>query len=95
MTLRGKRNGVNGKPKQINTTDWTLVCFWRSNLMYFDLNIPVPQVLSVQGNKKGKGKQSDVFTRAQIEDIETRVDLLVHCMFSSSQSNCRVSDRLQ
>jgi hypothetical protein len=50
--------------------------------MYFDLNIPVPQIVSAQGSKKGKGKQTDVFTRSQIEDIEARVDLLIHCTFS-------------
>lgn len=50
--------------------------------MYFDLNVPIPQTSAIQNNRKGKGKQGEIFTSSQLEDIETRVDLLVHCAFS-------------
>lgn len=59
--------------------------------MYFDLNVSVPQLPTAQGNRKGKAKQDETFTPSQLEDIETRVDLLVHCALwisiSSNQSD--------
>jgi hypothetical protein len=53
--------------------------------MHFDLNVPIPQITMPQVNKKGKVKQEDIFTASQLEDLETRVDLLVHCMSSILQ----------
>lgn len=50
--------------------------------MYFDLNIPIPQRLDPASNKKGKGKQDEVFSSSQVEGIEARIDLLVHCMLN-------------
>jgi ribonuclease P/MRP protein subunit RPP1 len=47
--------------------------------MYFDLNIPLPQPLAHPSSKKGKGKQDDAFSSAQVEAIEAHIDLLVHC----------------
>ncbi|KXN81953.1 Ribonuclease P protein subunit p30 [Leucoagaricus sp. SymC.cos] len=46
--------------------------------MYFDLNVPISSTSLPQMNNKGKGKQADVFSPAQLEEIESRVDLLVH-----------------
>ena len=58
--------------------------------MFIDLNVPIPPV-TIQGNvqqsKKQKGKQPQqaqerptvVFTPAQLNAIETRIDVLVHC----------------
>jgi ribonuclease P/MRP protein subunit RPP1 len=54
--------------------------------MYFDLNVPIPPPSggpAVQSNK-GKGKQvqpshSTPFTPPQLQAIEARIDLLVHC----------------
>ncbi|EKM76699.1 hypothetical protein AGABI1DRAFT_78117 [Agaricus bisporus var. burnettii JB137-S8] len=46
--------------------------------MYFDLNIPIPQRLDPTSNKKGKGRQDEVFSSSQVEGIEARIDLLVH-----------------
>ncbi|KAJ3575028.1 hypothetical protein NP233_g1370 [Leucocoprinus birnbaumii] len=42
--------------------------------MYFDLNVPVPPLASV---RKGKAKE-DTFLPSQLEEIESRIDLLVH-----------------
>jgi ribonuclease P/MRP protein subunit RPP1 len=57
--------------------------------MFFDLNVPIPnlyQPTTTAPTKKGKGKQQSnndqvKFTPAQITAIETRIDLLVRCMF--------------
>ena len=48
--------------------------------MYFDLNFPVSPPSHVQSNK-GKGKQAQLtlYSQAQIDTIETRIDFLVHC----------------
>jgi ribonuclease P/MRP protein subunit RPP1 len=62
--------------------------------MYFDLNVPVPTPALARSNapvpakkEKGKGKgppaSSNIaatFSPAQIAALETRIDLLVHCM---------------
>jgi hypothetical protein len=57
-------------------------------IMFFDLNVPVPQRSSATLNqlKKGKGKgnaphhaSAVVYTPALLGAIEARVDLLVHC----------------
>ena len=59
--------------------------------MYVDLNVPVPQIPTqqiAQPSKKGKGKQTQqpsasaanvAFTPGQLNEVESRVDLLVHC----------------
>ena len=57
--------------------------------MFLDLNIPIPNLYQATGptsSKKGKGKQpstnaSVVFTPAQINALEARVDLLIRCEF--------------
>ncbi len=57
--------------------------------MFIDLNVPVPTV-TFQGTaqpKKAKGKQTQhqqqlpaiSFTPAQLNAIEARIDLLIHC----------------
>jgi len=58
-------------------------------IMFFDLNVPVPNIQSPsQGtSKKGKGKQPATtqasFTTAQINSLEAHVDLLIHCKTQS------------
>jgi hypothetical protein len=61
--------------------------------MYFDLNIPIePPATLKYANKskpKGKGKANDsdishnssedLFSMAQVEGLEKRIDVLVHC----------------
>jgi ribonuclease P/MRP protein subunit RPP1 len=53
--------------------------------MFFDLNVPVSNLGQLPGqSKKGKGKQPQqpshvIYTTAQINAIEARVDLLIHC----------------
>ena len=48
----------------------------------YDLNIPIS--FGENGNKKGKGKQTSPtevrYTPAQISVIESRIDMLSHCM---------------
>jgi hypothetical protein len=48
--------------------------------MYIDLNVPVP-FQQTASSKKGKEKQI-VPSSAEIEALEAKVDLLVHCAFS-------------
>ena len=54
--------------------------------MYFDLNFLVPPLSRTTGpthaqSNKGKGKQVQptLYSQAQIDAIEARIDLLVHC----------------
>jgi DNA-nicking Smr family endonuclease len=62
--------------------------------MFFDLNIPITAPTSLKYNintskKKGKQKASsgeqpeqpslDIFTATQVEAVEKRIDVLVHC----------------
>src|ERR1700735_697361 len=57
--------------------------------MYFDLNFLVPPPSRTTGpthaqSNKGKGKQVQhsqptIFSQSQLEAIEARIDLLVHC----------------
>ena len=48
--------------------------------MYFDLNFPVSPLSPAQSNKgKGKQVQLTLYSQAQIDAIETRIDFLVHC----------------
>lgn len=62
--------------------------------MYFDLNFPVPPSSRTIGHaqsNKGKGKQVQhsqpaLFSQAQLEAIEARIDLLVHCALSLAVS---------
>jgi hypothetical protein len=57
--------------------------------MFFDLNVPVTSSTSSgQTSKKGKGKQLQIpspvlYTAAQINTIEARVDCLLHCQSNS------------
>ena len=53
-------------------------CHVLPSLMYFDLNFLVPPTGPAN---KGKGKQSQpiLYSQTQIEAIEARIDLLVHC----------------
>ena len=47
--------------------------------MYFDLNVPVSAPAS-SVTKKGKGKQGPItFSGPEINAIEARIELLVHC----------------
>jgi ribonuclease P/MRP protein subunit RPP1 len=57
--------------------------------MYFDLNVLVPPLSRTTGpthaqSNKGKGKQVQpaLYSQAQIDAIEARIDFLVHCAHS-------------
>jgi len=57
----------------------------RVTSMYFDLNFLVPPISTTTGPaNKGKGKQSQpiLYSQAQIEAIEARIDILVHLGYS-------------
>ena len=43
--------------------------------MYFDLNVPIPSI-----TRKGKQKEP-VFLASQLEEMESRIDLLIHCPY--------------
>lgn len=61
--------------------------------MYFDLNVPVP-FQQTAGTKKGKEKQTAP-SSADIETLEAKVDLLVHCALHSDTSSHIVDPRLE
>lgn len=56
--------------------------------MYFDLNVPIPPI-----TRKGKQK-GPVFLASQLEEMESRIDLLIHCPCLACQSFF-VSDSFQ
>lgn len=56
--------------------------------MYFDLNVPIPPI-----TRKGKQKEP-VFLSSQLEEVESRIDLLIHCLCQVRQSFF-VSDSFQ
>jgi len=56
--------------------------------MYFDLNVPIPPI-----TRKGKQK-GPVFLASQLEEMESRIDLLIHCPCLACQSSF-VSDSFQ
>ncbi|THH32209.1 hypothetical protein EUX98_g1992 [Antrodiella citrinella] len=71
--------------------------------MYIDLNVPVPQVATIQStqqSKKGKGKQPPppanvVFTPGQLTELEARVDFLSHLGYTVIAFNQTVQRKVE
>ena len=61
--------------------------------MYFDLNVPIP-FQQTASSRKGKEKQTAP-SSADIEALEAKVDLLVHCAFYSNIPFRVVDPRLE
>ena len=85
----------HGESRTSQESASTLACYFGvrcDNAMYFDLNFLVPPPSKTTGpahaqSNKGKGKQVQhpqptLYSQAQIEAIEARIDLLVHCAHS-------------
>ncbi|KAF5372307.1 hypothetical protein D9615_009319 [Tricholomella constricta] len=84
--------GVKRSPQSVSSRYYYLSHSTSGPAMYFDLNVPIPNVAqtSAQGpSKKGKGKQQQppppssssssvpLFSASQLSGVEARVDLLV------------------
>lgn len=77
---------VKSLPARFRVGLWLL-----STTMYFDLNVPIPSQLP-EISKKGKEKQAPpTFSAADIDALEGKIDLLVHCACRGSEAHCLAS----